>query len=148
MIAYRLEHKEYKCGIYRLHDAIRSNTNILELSIMIGSAHGDYSHPAAWEDIMGWDFDKHKDYICACPSMAELKEWFTGYLNDIIKLGFVINVYDVHYDYMIGHSGKQIAFNKNTAELVKTINKKDLTNYKSTAELIIIKALGEKELTK
>ena len=146
MIAYRLEHKEYKCGIYRLHDAIRSNTDTLELSIMIGSAHGDYSHPAAWEDIMGWDFDEHKDYICAYPSLNGLREWFTGYLNDIIKLGFVINVYDAGYDYMEGQSGKQIAFNKTNAKLVKTINEKDLTNYKTTAELI--KALGEKELTK
>jgi hypothetical protein len=75
-------------------------------------------HPA-----FGMDFEpffSRPEYYAGCPSLKSLREWFRGYLSAMHRAGYVIKVFESN-EVLHGVSGKQVAFVRQSAKLVKVI---------------------------
>jgi hypothetical protein len=75
------------------------------------------THPSIWED----GLCRHSDLFCAFDSIERLKDWFDGYLVNLIDWGFVVREYTVNTPYLEGKSGRQVMFDANTVTESKII---------------------------
>ena len=119
---YRLEHRtqkslcyknsitfsspyEISSMIYDMEEISQSNQKVLLAAYRLLSSkhnHGDY-RPAPFQD--GIDMDLGNEF-CGSPCINTLDEWFDGFLDLFIGLGFVVREYIVD-DIKIGDSGLQ-----------------------------------------
>ena len=88
--------------------------NIPELEDM-RRAHDDENHPE-WEfDLDAETYNKIKDtdYVSGFKSKKQLNNWFKGYLNLILKLGFKIKKFKISENNIVyDKHNKQIMFKK------------------------------------
>lgn len=115
MLVYRYELDGI--GPYRTE-----NKKVQDLSDEICSAHCSWKHPERWPTI-GKDTNYAGcglGYYCACPSRSSLATWFNRYNRRLKAAGFKIHVYEVK-DYIMGNSGKQLAFRRDTARLIQIL---------------------------
>lgn len=77
----------------------------------------DDDHPVAWATFNGDGLSEY-DPI-ACPSMEALNKWFDGFHEMLARNGFKVVVYEVPDKAVtMGHSGKQLSFNRNKARKI------------------------------
>jgi hypothetical protein len=74
-------------------------------------------HPNIWID----GFRLTDNLFCAFDSIERLKDWFDGYLANLIDWGFVVREYTVNTPYLEGKSGRQVMFDANTVTESKII---------------------------
>lgn len=111
MIVYRIE--KDGVGPYRNWD--------IDLIDMTGedNVHNDSNHPSPWEDAEISSITM--DYLCACPSLEKLREWFDGYLEILDENGF--NIYRIKVKKRIlGKSKRQCFFKKEDIISKKVVN--------------------------
>lgn len=53
----------------------------------------------------------NSSYSCACPTFEALKEWFEGFYDDLLQLGFIVREYKVK-EIHIGNSELQCIFKR------------------------------------
>lgn len=108
MKVYRLEHSTIpKTTPYAFHDNdtyIRLLKEDPELLIKLANLMGDVMRKHATNDRPGVsrefrDFRSGVHYA-GCPSLEDLKEWFTGLYDRLIDSGFEVVVYEVDSGYV------------------------------------------------
>lgn len=119
MLAYRIEHKELVEGRHRVgpYQANRVGSDDHEaLSNLLAGAHnGCAFHPHPDRDFSDWDWPGR---AFACYSEQAVLNWFSGYLEELAELGFILAIYEVGEDY-VSRGNKQLAFDPHHAVLVE-----------------------------
>lgn len=123
-IVYRIEHPKNRVGPYRYDHVNPIHCEWQRLMAVEHTNEGDFGggdHPGGWQDFCDDDF-LIEDNVFGFHSLEDLMNWFDGWLEYLIEMGFVVRSYIVpgkHVTY--GKSNKQIMFNQKHAKLEYTI---------------------------
>ena len=106
MLVYRVLHKRTKYGPYchSERDGIR---------YIMNRQHSDScNHPI----LHNFSISRRRSGF---ESKAQLKQWFSGYIEDLHKLGYIVNIYQVAEKHTQA-DGYQVLFDRSKAKLVET----------------------------
>lgn len=86
-----------------------------DLSRIMASKHNGVDHPGMWRDFEDELFVNSNpgEYHCGFSTIEDLKAWFSGFSQELHKLGYKVVEYTVkNYCVIEGISGKQTIFTK------------------------------------
>lgn len=108
---YRVEHKSYNVGPYRLRGCNDKHIDSVRAKICNKHNFSD-NHPSFWYDFPNINDEYYKMH-CGFRDLKSLNYWFDGFQNLLGQAGFVIKVYRIKpNDFVFGQSCKQILFKK------------------------------------
>jgi len=110
IMVFRVEHAVCGIGPYRALEVI---PELQQFCDEITKQHSNsYSHPTPQADGIRNVLDVWRDYYCGFLYLEDLERWFDGWMESLLKEGFVVAKYLTDYDdIVVGNSG-QIIFKK------------------------------------
>lgn len=124
MLVYRIEHSVSRIGPYHCalpHDYPNRNMAVAvsNLTDALQAAHSTLAavttHPTMYADVL---VRTDEDLYCGFTSIAQLLEWFDGFMADLHSAGYIVCVYESEH---VFHGSRQVAFDRARSSLVRTI---------------------------
>lgn len=119
--AYRIEHrlkKRKECKKIGLGPYSGTSNTLSNMQ----TAHSSGHRPAIYQDFE----DYEPEHYCCFNNLEQLEYWFDGFFSDMWELGYTIVEYDLSEKPLLGISGKQCIFHKNTILARKVLGTKVL----------------------
>lgn len=122
MIIYRVEHPANRYGPYNwdMIDSLEGIEHDIMYEMRDDHMNGE-THPSLWFDLPSWQH-RSLDLYCAFETFDQLLEWFKGYIDYLLEIGFqILEIYVPDNDAFISASGKQLFFRKENRKVLNVL---------------------------